>query len=257
MIRSRSLCLSTLLLLAAGLTQAQVQAQAKVKPDGRWRAALGLGASASSGNTDATNVSLTGEAVRATDITKSTLYGGLQYARSSGTTTNEQFRLGGRHDRDIGDTFFAFGGADLERNKFANLKLRGQLNGGVGYHVIRTPDTTFDLFGGLGYTQDKFVSPTLVDGAVRDSYGYLSLVLAEESSHQITDNTSFKQRLSLYPNLRNSGEFRATFDAGLSVAMNKTFNLTVGVAVAHNSDPGPGRKATDTLLTTGVSVNFD
>ena len=43
----------------------------------------------------------------------------------------------------------------------------------------------------------------------------------------------------------------------LSVAMSKTMNLNVGMALAHNSDPGVGRKATDTLLTTGVSVKFD
>lgn len=255
MIRSRSHCLSTVLLLSAGVALAQ--AQAKVKPDGQWRAALGLGASASSGNTKEANVSLTGEAVRATDLHKTTLYGGLQYARSGGTATNEQFRLGGRHERDIGDTFFAFGGAELERNKFANIKLRGQLNGGVGYHLIATPTTTVDLFGGLAYTQDKYVAPTLVDGATRESYGYLSLYLAEESTHELTDTTSVRQRLNLYPNLRNRGEFRATWDAGLQVAMNKTLDLTVGVSVAHNSDPGPGRKATDTLLTTGVSLRFD
>ena len=85
----------------------------------------------------------------------------------------------------------------------------------------------------------------------------MSLLLGEESTHKLSDTTSFKQRLTLVPNLKNSGEFRSNWDAGLAVAMSKTMNLNVGFSFAHNSDPGPGRKSTDTLLTTGISVKFD
>ncbi len=250
---SRSLCIATLGLATA----ATALAQATVKPDGQFRASLGIGASLSSGNTETSNLSLAGDAVRATTSNKLSLYGNAQYARSAGITTSEQIRLGSRYDQDLGETLFAFGGLDLERNKFSNLKLRGLVSGGLGYHAIKTPDHTLDLFGGLGYTSDKYYTARLVDGSVRSSYGYLSLVLGEESNHKLSDTTSFKQRLVLVPNLKNRGEFRATWDAGLAVAMTRTMNLNVGVAVAHNSDPGPGRKATDTLLTTGVSFKFD
>lgn len=249
----RNLLVTATALAAMG----QAHAQATVKPDGQFRAALGMGASMSSGNTKATNLSLNGDAVRATQQDKTSLYGNLQYARTGGVTSSDQLRLGGRYDYNIGADLFAFGGLDLERNKFANLKLRSQLAGGLGWHVIKSPSTSFDLFGGLGYTSDKYETPMLIDGASRGSYGYLSLVLGEESTHKLSETTSAKQRLVLVPNLKNRGEFRATWDAGLAVAMSKTLNLNVGFALAHNSEPGPGRKATDTLLTTGVSVKFD
>jgi putative salt-induced outer membrane protein YdiY len=233
------------------------RAQAVVKPDGQWRAALGLGASLSSGNSDASNLSVTGDAVRATDSDKTSLYGNLQYARSQGVTTAEQVRLGGRQDHDLSPRVFAFGGLDFERNKFANLKLRSQLTGGLGLHVLKSPTTTFDIFGGAGYTSDKYIEAALIDDETRTSYGYASLLLGEESTHQLTETTSFKQRLTVVPNLRHRGEFRANWDAGLAVAMTQTLNLTVGAKVAHNSEPGPGRKKTDTLLTTGITVNFN
>lgn len=232
-------------------------AQATVKPDGQFRAALGLGASMSSGNTDATNLSLTGDAVRVTDQNKISLYGNAQYARSDGVTTSEQVRLGGRYDHNIGSAYFAFGGLDFERNKFSNLKLRSQLSGGLGWHVVKSPTTTFDVFGGLSYTSDDYFDPAVIDGQSRSSYDYMGLLLGEESTHKLSENTSAKQRLTLVPNLKNSGEFRANWDAGLAVAMSKALSLNVGVSVAHNSDPGPGRKSTDTLLTTGISVKFD
>lgn len=113
------------------------------------------------------------------------------------------------------------------------------------------------LFGGLGYTSDRYIDPMLIDGGNRSAYSYVSLLLGEESTHKLSDSTSFKQRPTLVPKLKNRGEFRANLDAGLSVAMSKAINMNVGFALAHNSEPGAGRKSTDSLLTTGVSVKFD
>lgn len=244
-------------LMVLSLAAAGAHAQATVKNDGQFRAALGLGASLASGNTKSTNLSLNADAVRATDQNKLSLYGNLQYARSGGVTSADRLRLGARYDQNFSAHLFGFGGLDLERNKFANLNLRAQLSAGLGWHLIKTPSTTFDLFGGLGYVSDKYKDAMVIDGRSRDSYSYMSLLLGEESTHQLSDSTSFKQRLTLVPNLKNRGEFRANWDAGLAVAMSKAMNLNVGLSFAHNSEPGPGRKATDTLLTTGVSVKFD
>lgn len=253
--KTRTLPLITL--AVAALVAGTAQAQATLKPDGRFRAALGLGASTSSGNTDATNASLTFDGVRATANYKTSLYANAQYARAGGVTTGEQFRLGGRHDQDLTPSFFAFGGLDLERNKFANLKLRSQGSGGLGWHVLKSDALTFDIFGGLTYTSDRYISPMLIDGRTRGSYDYAGLLIGEESTHKFSETTSFKQRLTVLPNLKNTGEYRANWDAGLAVAMTSTMNLTVGATMAYNSEPGPGRKSTDTLLTVGVAVKFE
>lgn len=248
--------MATTLALAAAAA-AGAMAQATVKPDGQFRSAIGLGASLSSGNTKTNNLSFNADAVRATEQNQLSLYGNLQYARTGGVTTGDQLRLGARYDQNLSANLFAFGGLDFERNKFANLDLRSQLSAGLGWHVIKSPSTVFDVFGGLGYTADKYKAATVIDGANRSSYNYLSLLLGEESTHQLSDSTSFKQRLVVVPNMKNRGEYRANWDAGLAVAMSKAMNLNVGFAFAHNSEPGAGRKATDTLLTTGISVKFE
>lgn len=247
---------SLLVALALGWTPL-AQGQAAVKPDGQFRAVLGLGLSAASGNSDATHLSITGDGVRATARDKLSLFGKLEYARTDGKTTAEQLRLGGRYDRNLGDRWLAFGGLGIERNKFSNLELRSTLSGGLGWHALKSPDTTWDLFGGLGYTAERYFDPRQVDGATRASYDYASLMLGEESTHVISGTTRAKQRLTLEPNLKNTGEFRANWDAGLSVSMNQKMSLTVGLSVAHNSDPGPGFKTTDTLLTTGIALKFE
>ena len=47
------------------------------------------------------------------------------------------------------------------------------------------------------------------------------------------------------------------FDSQVSVAMTKSLNLTAGLSVRYNSDPGLNLKKTDTALVTGVSWRFD
>lgn len=162
----RSLITTTLALGTLGAI-GLAQAQATVKNDGQRRASFGLGACLSAGNSQPSKLSMTGDAVRATDLNKTTLYGNAQYARSGEETTAEQLRLGGRYDHNLNLQLFAFGGLDLERNKFANLQLRSLLSGGLGYHALKTPSTTSDLLGGLGYTSDHCIDPMVIDAQNR------------------------------------------------------------------------------------------
>lgn len=247
-----SLCVF-MLLTASGVASAQ----ATVKKDGQWRATLGLSASHASGNTRESGLTLGADAVRASENDKLSVFGHAQYTRNAGVTTSDQLRLGGRYDRDLDTRWFGFVGLDLERKRLANVKLRGLASAGLGLHLLQGEAHGLDLFFGLGWAEDRYLEPTLIDGEVRSTYAYGSLLLGEESTHRLTDSTSFKQRLALVPNLRNRGEFRANWDAGLAVAMSSSLSLNLGLAVSHDSEPGPGRRATDTLLTTGVSVKFE
>ncbi|MCY1379529.1 hypothetical protein D9M69_672570 [compost metagenome] len=127
----------------------------------------------------------------------------------------------------------------------------------MGRHVWREDSGYFDVSLGLGYSHDRYVTPTDIGGTPRDTYGRLELVLAEESSHRLTDNTSLRQKFSLYPDLRESGRYRAVLDTGLTVAMTETMNVTAGLSYRHDSKPGPDIKKGDAMFVTGVSFRLD
>lgn len=242
---------------AAALVPLIAPAQVTVKPDGQFRFLLGAGASVASGNTKSSNLNLTADGVRATDLDKLTLKAQALYGSSNGTTTAERLVLGGQYNRDLTPRIFWFAGADALRDKPANLSSRYAVAAGVGYHVIKSDTMTFDVSGGLGYTRDSFVAPVVIDDELRESLGRTELVLAEESTHKLTETTSAFQKLSLRPDLGHSGDFLANFDSGISVAMNKTLSLTAGLSYRYNSDPGVGFKKGDALFVTGVTVRFD
>src|SRR5690606_39949013 len=71
------------------------------------------------------------------------------------------------------------------------------------------------------------------------------------------DTSTFRQRLVIYPNLSESGEFRAQFDAGLAVAINDTMSLTATLTYRYNSDPGLDIENGDLLFVTGISAKLE
>jgi len=232
-------------------------AQATVKEDGQWRAALGLSYTASGGNTRSTTLAGTADAVRATQGDKTSLYANALYGSSRGTKTADLWRLGAKQDWNLTSQFYAFALGEGERDDIAGLQSRLTAGGGVGWKFVNTEALKFEVFGGAAYVAEDFDSPRFIDGALRTSYNYATLLLGEESVHKWGQSTTAKQRLVAYPNLSNRGEFRAQWDAGIAVPASQSLNFTTGLSVRHNSDPGSGVKRTDTLLTAGIQGMFD
>lgn len=244
-------------IISSVLVTGLAQGQTTLKMDGQWRGSIGAGASVSSGNTRSTSVNINAEALRATQNDKTRIYGTGLYGKNNGVQSANMLRAGGRYDYDMTPKVFAFGGIDFERDKIGNLKFRWAPSVGLGYHVIKSESTTFDIFGGIGYVKDDFYTPVLLNGSVRDSYGRAELLIGEESTHKLSDSTSFRQRLVIYPNLDNKGEYRGVFDAGLAVAMSSKMSLTVGLVNRYNSEPGPNIKKSDMLFVTGIAAKIE
>lgn len=231
-------------------------AQAAVKPDGVWHYAVGAGASVASGNSDSQAANVNAEAVRATVQDKWSLNARANYAKNDGDTTTDLMSAAARYDHNLNARWFAFGSGEAMRDRPANLSRRLSAATGLGYHWIKSEQTQWDLFAGVGYTKEHYRHPQVVADALRSRYDYAEGLFGQESTQQLTASTTFKQRLVVYPNASEGGEFRAVFDAGLSVAINKTLSLTLTVNHRYHSDPGAGLNKSDTLVVTGVSARW-
>lgn len=244
---------TTRTLVALACATLGTAALAQDKPDGQWHGTFSLGASFASGNSDSTNGGANFDTARATAQDKLSFHASAAYGenKSGGVKTKsaDLLRAGGRYEWNLSASTFAFGSGDLERDGLVDLDLRMVLGGGLGYYLVKEKTTTFQVFGGAAWTDEKYARSTLD----RD---HASLVLGEESSHALADTTSFKQKLVAYPDLDKTGEYRATFDATLASKLggNWTLNLTLGSR--YNSLPPAGAKKTDTVFLVGVGTKF-
>jgi putative salt-induced outer membrane protein YdiY len=221
-------------------------------PDGQWRGSLSAGVSLASGNTESSNGNIGANAAKATEDDKlqfylTALYGTQTDANDVDTETAKLARTGVKYDHDLTVKTFSFTSLDLETDKLQKLDLRSVLGVGVGYHIVKTQETTFDVFSGLTYNREQF------DDVSRYS---TELLLGEETSHKISEATSFKQRLALYPNLRESDEYRAQLDASLNTAITRKVGLQLTLSGRYQSNPQPGVKKSDLLFLTNVTYKF-
>jgi putative salt-induced outer membrane protein len=234
----------------------------EIRPDGAWRGTLGAGFSATAGNTRSLGANLSLDAVRATNDNKLSLFGQVLYAQSEqdgeSVKTADQWRLGGRHDWGRKDSqAYLFGSSTIERDTMRQLELRTTLGAGVGYRLRREPDLSFEVFSGLGYRGDRYQSPgSLVEGRLVSRYESVELMLGEESAHKINGNTTWQQRLMVFPNLSNPGTFRATFESVVSVAMSRNLNLSVSLIDRYDSQAAAPLKKNDVLIFTGINLRY-
>ncbi|CAN5358541.1 hypothetical protein BH09PSE5_BH09PSE5_50600 [soil metagenome] len=247
----------TVVAIAASSLPAFAQVQATIKPDGQWRYALGAGGSAASGNSSSASVNVSGAAVRATDGSKLAVGGRGVYTKSNGSTTAQNAALGAQYDQDFTPIYFTFGKLDALRDEPANISSRVSAFAGAGRHFIKRDTTTFDVSAGLGYTDDRYSTPTVISNDLVSRNGRAEGLIAEESTHRLTPNTSVRQKLSVFPNLQQRGEVRAVFDAGISVAMTSTLSLTAAITHRYDSNPGLGLVKGDTLFVTGLQIKID
>lgn len=256
--------ISTSILLFAVAANSAIAVADEPKKDGLWRGSGGAALSLSSGNTNSESLNLTADAARMTADDKLALYAKVLASRAESTsngvtsrnTTANQWLAGTRYDHTISGEIFGFGGLDLSHDQIKTLSLRSVISAGLGYHLIKTADNQWDVLGGLAYRADQYSDPgILIDNQLKTSHNSSELLLGEESSHKLTESTSFKQKLTVSPSLGSQGT-RATFDAGLSVALNQTMSLSVTLQDRFDSTAQAPVKKNDILFFTGINVKF-
>jgi len=216
-----------------------------------WSGFLDTGLSLTSGNSDTLNFDISGQAVRKTTRDMITAYGNAIYANSGtgGPTKTTAQSIGGglRIDLNLSDRMFVYGLTDFYYDKFQQLNLRNILGGGVGYHVIKTKPTTFDVYGGGDFNQSYYVSLTQKTGEI---------MVGEYFAHSFSGRTTLSERFVFFPNITDTGAYRYTFDSHAVTKLNNWLGWQVGFDDLYVSNPPVGIKKNDLILTTGLRLTF-
>jgi hypothetical protein len=83
-----------------------------------------------------------------------------------------------------------------------------------------------------------------------------ALTLGDEFMHKLAKNTTVTQSLYFYPDLSNTGEYRATFSLGTVTKLSKWLGWQNSFGDIYVSDPPVGKKKNDLLLSTGLNFSF-
>ena len=162
------------------------------------------------------------------------------------TTTGESYTLAGQSDYNFSGSYFGFGGLRYQKDRFSGYDNQASATAGLGWNAIDNGTTTFDISLGAGYRESELSNN---GGSTSEAVGSLSLVYKQT----LTETTDFDVS---YLTESGSSNTYSEVNAAIRVAMSDALGLRAGYLIKHNSDAPAGSKATDTLMTVGVSYNF-
>ena len=231
-----------------------------------WGGTINTGLAIARGNTETLDYNLSAKAVRDAPKNKLSLYGLVLYSNvdcsapsskctsinptNPTITTANLIGGGGRIDFNLGASgkWFVFGQLDLLHNPFQQLRLRVAPAGGLGLHAIKSDTTTFDLSVGGGLNQEYFTNtPNQTSGEI---------LLSEVLTHKFSKAVTFNEGMFFYPNLTDTGEFRYNLTMGMNTKLTEILSWQITFANIYLSNPPPGTKTSDGVLTTGLSITF-
>ena len=223
-----------------------------------WGGYFDAGLSTTRGNSDTLSFVLGAQAIRETQNDKITVHMNSIYAKNTvaatlttpttSATTAHAINGGIRADLNFTPKMFGFAFTDFEFDQFQMLDLRNVLGGGMGYHAIKTKRTVFDLSGGAAYDQAYYSTGTTIKSA--------EIVLGEQFSYQISGRSSFSEQLQFFPNVSHTGQYRGVFDTTVTTKLNSWLNWQASFQDRYVSNPIPGIKNNDLLLSTGLRLTY-
>jgi len=217
-----------------------------------WKIGANVGFALARGNSDTTNLSLGFTSVRTTLRDKISAYASSIYAQSTvagvSSVTADDVRGGARYDHNVTSRLFGFGSVDYEYNSPQDLDLRSIYSGGIGFNAIKRDTTTLDFLAGGNYTREAYST-----GVDRNIPG---LTLGEDFMHKFGKSTTLTEQYLIYPELSSAeiGQYRFAFDMAITTKISKWLGWQTTASDRYLSNPIPGTKTNDLILTTGLTV---
>ena len=252
-----------------------------------WTGGANLGFALTAGNSETKNLNIGFNAVRTGFHDKLILSETSTYATTSklalqpispAQTTANSNAGALRYDRDFAARAFGFGSADFFNNALQNLDLRYILGGGIGFHAIKTPNTTLDFLAGINYTHESFSdlmqtnpTPPPVTIFYNHSDSTAALTVGDNFTHKLGKNSVFAQTFLLYPSFSQTNIafpdatpddvriLRGAFNLGFVTKLHKWLGWQVTLADVFDDHPlasNPPIERNDITLATGLNFSF-
>ncbi len=222
-----------------------------------WAGYYDFGIADASGNSRSLSITNAIVAARETNNDKISIYLNEIYAKGLvGKTvglTAQSWRGGWKYDRNLNAHTFLTVFDDYENDKFQNLKFRGVFGGGFGYHAWKKDRSQLDLLGGIALNHESY-SVAIAPPSTATSRNSGEFYWGDDYSLKVNKASSFTQSFRMFNNLSDTGQYRVNFDIGMVTKVAKWLSWQVTASDRYLTNPAPGRKTNDLLISSGIRV---
>jgi putative salt-induced outer membrane protein YdiY len=225
-------------------------AAAAPPPAGPWTGNAGFGLSLNRGNTATTNLNISGEATHDPKKTSVWKFKGLYLrGKTNGALAVDRLLLDARDELALSTRVYAFGDLQFLEDQFKQIDYLVAPSGGIGYKLIVTPATTFNVDGGLGVKFEK--NPGLerrTDPVVTAS---------DKFEHKLSTTAAITQGFTALWKAQDFGDALYNFSAGAAAALTARTQLKIELLDTYASRPPTAEvKKNDVALLTALVYKF-
>ncbi|GAA4035660.1 DUF481 domain-containing protein [Parerythrobacter jejuensis] len=224
------------LALAAEEAAAEEESIRKAGLFDNWKGEGQIGAFRSTGNSSNTGITAGLKLQRVGIDWRHKLRGLIDYQRSNGVTTREQFLASYEPNYDISGDLYAYALAQYERDRFQGFSARHSASGGLGYRVIENERMNFEVKAGPAWRRTERVNGTT------DSR--LAGLAALDFDWKIADTITLTQDASAFV---QSGNSTFLSNTGIEAGLTGAIKARISYSVEHDTNPPAGAIKTDTL----------
>lgn len=217
-------------------------------PPSVWNGNMFFGAYKQSGNSDRTSASLGGEATRRSARDRFSLSLLYNYAKEDDQLSARDTYGAIKYDYFFTQKFYGYLAVELLKDRFKDLNLRTIVGPGVGYQLWDDPIKSLALEAGLAYFSEDRIS------AADDQW--LTARLGARFRYKLSEQVTFSDNLTIYPNLEAGGEFTARNEAAMVTTIAGPWSLRLANVLEHDSDPAAGIKKNDSKSSVSLQYVF-
>lgn len=227
-----------------------------------WTGYIDLGLADAQGNAKSFSFTSAMKASRVTRHDTTTAYLTEIYSRGllSGktSTTADSVRGGWAYNRNLNSRAFVNTFNDYEYDAFQNLDLRVVIGGGLGYKAFKRERLQLGLVGGANYSREQFAVPLTMPYSPNPEMVRTSgeAYWGDDLIYKWMKNSSIRQSYRMFDNLTQTGQYRVNFDIGIDTKLNRWLAWQITASDRFLTNPAPGRKTNDLLLSSGFRITF-
>lgn len=238
------------LLIAPSSAAAQAPAAAAEPPPGTWTGTAGAGLSFTSGNSDTATYTVSFDVTR-DPKTRNVIKAAGLYLRSTANdeATADRLSLTVRDQYALNARAFVFGQLGYLRDTFKLIDYMVAPTVGVGYKVIDTARTKFDVDAGVGVVWEKNPDVDVrTNGAV---------IAGEKLEFQMTGTSTIKHAAGALWTMDDFGDGLYTVSVGLGTKISEYLQLSIELLDTYKTRPPTAdTKKNDVAFVTAVAAKF-
>jgi putative salt-induced outer membrane protein YdiY len=197
-----------------------------------WDSGVELGVNGSSGTSDSFSVRTGAYIKRESRFSKLDFDTNYNFTRGDGKTSQNNAKVDITNDWLIDDKspWTLFAKSNLFYDEFATFDLQTNLNMGVGYRWVHSPELELMTRVGAGAEREF--------GGDENLWKPESLI-GFEYSQRVTKTQKFYGKLEYFPQWEQIDEFRAVGDVGWEIALIQPSNLSLKLSASDRYDSSP------------------